>query len=94
MVDYNLEDLIYQAEEDYDEDCELPEELVRLLQQESKLTQLYQEALEIVNLGSEDCKKEIWIGADLYKPMSRRGLSSYCTNMLMCLLGHIKICPG
>lgn len=33
MADYNFENLIYQAKEDCDEDCELLEELARLLQQ-------------------------------------------------------------
>ena len=65
MVNYNFENMIYRAEEDCDEDCELLEELARLLQQEFKLIQPYQEALEVVNLGSEDCKKNIRIGADL-----------------------------
>lgn len=68
MVDYNFENLIYQVEED----CDLPKELARLLQQESKLIQPYQEALEIVNLGSEDCKKEIRIGADLQADVKKR----------------------
>lgn len=61
MVNYYFENPIYQAEE-Y---CELSEELARLLQQELKVIQLYQESLEIINLGSEDDKKEIIIGSAL-----------------------------
>lgn len=72
MADYNFESPIYQVEEDCDEDCELPEELARLLQQESKLIQPHQESLETVNLGTEDCKKEIRIGADLHAEVKKR----------------------
>lgn len=72
MANYNFENSIYQAEKDCDEDCELLEELARLLQQESKLIQVYQESLEIVNLRSEDYKKEIRIGANLQADVNRR----------------------
>lgn len=68
MADYNFENPIYQAEEDR----ELPEELARLLQQESKLIQPHQESLEVVNLGFEDCKKEIQIGADLQADIKKK----------------------
>lgn len=72
MADYNFESPIYQAEEDCDEGCELPKELARLLQQESKLIQPHQESLETVNLGTEDCKKEIRIGANLHAKVKKR----------------------
>lgn len=39
MAHYDFENPIYQA----DEDCEILKELARLLQQESKVIQLYQE---------------------------------------------------
>ena len=39
----DFENLIYQAEEEAEEDCELPEELARLLRQEEKAIQPHQE---------------------------------------------------
>lgn len=57
IAHYDFESPIYHA----DEDCELPEELARLLQQESKVIQPYQEPLKIFNLGPKDCRKEIKI---------------------------------
>lgn len=65
MAHYDIENPIYHAEEDCEEDCELLEELARLLQQESRVNQLYQESMKIVNLGIEDNKKEIKIGIAL-----------------------------
>lgn len=65
MAYYDFESPIYHADEDCDKDRELPEELAELLQQESKVIQPYQESLEIVNLGTEDNKKEIKIGVAL-----------------------------
>lgn len=65
MAHYDFENPIYHADEDCEEDCELPEELARLLKQESKFIQPYQDLLEVMNLGSEDCKKEIKICAAL-----------------------------
>ena len=37
MALYDFENPIYQAEEEAEEDCELPEELARLLRQEEKV---------------------------------------------------------
>ncbi|WP_204333966.1 hypothetical protein, partial [Rhizobium ruizarguesonis] len=63
MAQYDFNNSIYQAEEESEEDCELPKELVRLLKQEERVIQPHQEELEIINLGTEDARREVKIGA-------------------------------
>ncbi|KAI5436143.1 hypothetical protein KIW84_022554 [Lathyrus oleraceus] len=65
MARYDFENPIFQAEEEGDEDCELPEELARLLQQEERVIQPHQESVKVINLGTEDAKREIKIGVAL-----------------------------
>ena len=65
MARFDFENPIFQAEEEGDEDCELPEELARLLKQEERVIQPHQESIEVINLGTEDVKREIKIGAAL-----------------------------
>ena len=65
MARFDFENPIFQAEEEGDEDCELPEELTRLLKQEERVIQPHQESTEVINLGTEDVKREIKIGAAL-----------------------------
>ncbi|KAI5433312.1 hypothetical protein KIW84_020552 [Lathyrus oleraceus] len=65
MARFDFENPIFQAEEEGDEDCELPEELTRLLKQEERVIQPHQESVEVINLGTEDAKREIKIGAAL-----------------------------
>ncbi|KAI5399045.1 hypothetical protein KIW84_064422 [Lathyrus oleraceus] len=65
MARFDFENPIFQAEEEDDEDCELPEELARLLKQEERVIQPHQEFVEVINLGTEDAKREIKIGAAL-----------------------------
>ena len=65
MAKYDFDNPIYQAEEGVEEDCELPEELTRLLKQEDRAITPYQEVVETINIGTEDDKKEIKIGASL-----------------------------
>ncbi|XP_050892835.1 uncharacterized protein LOC127098317 [Lathyrus oleraceus] len=50
---------INQAEDDSEEDCELPAELARLLEHEEKEIQPYKEPVYVINLGSETDKKEV-----------------------------------
>ena len=57
--------MIYQAEEEGEEDCEIPGELARLLVQEEKAIQPHEEPVEVVNLGTETDIKEVKIGANL-----------------------------
>ena len=59
------EDLINQAEYEGEEDCEVPGELARLLQQEERAILPHEELLDTINLGTEEDKKEIKIGFNL-----------------------------
>ncbi|KAI5422238.1 hypothetical protein KIW84_045633 [Lathyrus oleraceus] len=72
MAQYDFDNPIYQAEEESEEDCELPAELARLLKQEERVIQPHQEELETINLGTEDAKREIKIGAALEDSVKRR----------------------
>lgn len=65
IVPYDFDNPIYQVDEDGEEDDGLLEELAMLLLQESKVIQPHQEAIEIINLGSEEDKKEVKICASL-----------------------------
>ena len=58
MVYYDW-NLIYQAVDEGEEDCEVPGELSRLLQQEERTIQPHEEPVDIVNLGTEEDKKEV-----------------------------------
>ena len=62
---YDFENLIYQVEDEVEEDCEIPGELARLLIQEEKAIQSHEEPIEVVNLGSETDRKDVKIGANL-----------------------------
>ena len=43
----------------------MPGELARLLQQEERAIQPHEESVEIVNLGTEEDRKEVKIGTNL-----------------------------
>ena len=58
MARFDFENPIFQVEEEGDKDCELPEELTRLLKQEERVIQPHQESVEVINLGTEDVKRE------------------------------------
>src|SRR3954468_4376190 len=62
---YKLEALANQSEEGDEEEDELPEELSRLMDKESKSMPPPQEAIEIINLGTDEEPKNIKIGATL-----------------------------
>ncbi|KAI5395947.1 hypothetical protein KIW84_062228 [Lathyrus oleraceus] len=64
---YDFDNPIYHAKEEGEEDCELPGELARLLKQEEKVIQPHEEQIETVNLGTDEVKKEVKIGAALRK---------------------------
>ena len=66
------EDLIYQAEYEGEEDCEVPGELARLLQQEERAIQPHEELLDTIILGTEEDKKEIRVGANLESNVKER----------------------
>src|SRR3954464_6100049 len=61
---HDFENPIYQTEDESEEDCEVPRELARLLEQEDKAIQPHEEPIEVINLGSNEEKKEVKIGAE------------------------------
>ena len=61
----NSEDLVNRAKYEVDEDCEMPGELSRLLQQEERVILHHEELLETINLGTEEDRKEVKVGANL-----------------------------
>ena len=63
ITHYDFDNLIYQAEEEGEEDCDLLKELARLLKQEEKVIQPHQESLEVIDLGTKGVKKEVKMGA-------------------------------
>ena len=63
--DYDFECPINQAEDEGEEDCDIPGKLARLLLQEEKSIQSHEESVEVINLGTEADKKEVKIGANL-----------------------------
>ncbi|KAI5411692.1 hypothetical protein KIW84_056677 [Lathyrus oleraceus] len=67
----NFEFSVFEAEEDDVE--EIPDEITSLLEHEEKIIQPHLENLETVNLGSEDCVREVKIGA-LLEESVKKGL--------------------
>lgn len=65
MVPYEFDFPVNQVEEEGKEDCELLEELSISLKKDAKIIQRHQEAVEILNLGTDEVKKEVKIGASL-----------------------------
>ena len=63
MPSPNFEFPVFEAEEE--ENKEIPDEISRLLQQEEKAIQPYKESVEVINLGSEEDRKEVKIGTFL-----------------------------
>src|ERR1044072_2845569 len=72
IAKYDFDNPIYQAEDESEEDCEVPGELVRLLQQEERAIQPHEEQVEVVNLGTDEDRKEIKIGAGLENSVKER----------------------
>ncbi|GAU37187.1 hypothetical protein TSUD_30520 [Trifolium subterraneum] len=66
----NFEFPVYKAVEEEDE--EIPDEIRRLLDQEKRIIQPHEEVIELINLGSEEEKKEIKIGASLEASVKER----------------------
>ena len=62
---YDFENPIYQAEDEGEEDCEVPGELARLLMQEEMFIQPHKESVEVVNLGTLEDRKGVKIGSNL-----------------------------
>ena len=72
ITNYNFENLIYQAEDEGEEDCEVLGELARLLQSEEMTIQPHEEPVDTVNLGTEKDKKEVKVGANLEPSVKKR----------------------
>ena len=72
MAFCDSENLIYQAEDEGEEDCEVSRELARLLQQEERTIQPHKELVDTVNLGTEEDKKEVKVGANLEPSVKNR----------------------
>lgn len=72
MVPYDFDNPISHADEDYEEDCELHEELARLLRQDSKVIKPHEESVEVVNLGTEEEVKEARIVAALQEDVKEK----------------------
>ena len=63
----NFEHLIHHADEDDHESLEPSPELMRLLEQEAKEIQPHKELTEVINLGTDDNRKELKIGTCMKK---------------------------
>jgi len=70
MISPNFESPVYEAEEEKDE--VILDEISRLLERERKTIQPYEEAIELINLGTVEDKKEIKIGASLEASVKKR----------------------
>ncbi|CAJ2652969.1 unnamed protein product [Trifolium pratense] len=90
----NFEFPVYEAVEE--EDKEIPDEIRRLLDQEERTIQPHKEVLELINLGNEEEKKEIKIGAIIVTPKGAHipftaRLQFECTNNIAeyeaCIMG-------
>ena len=69
---YDFKNPINQAEDEGEEDCEVPGELARLLQQEERTIQPHEEPVDTVNLGTKEDKKEVKAGANLEPSVKKR----------------------
>ena len=72
ITSYDFDNPINQAEEEGEEDCELPEELARMLRQEEKVIRPHQEEIKKVNLGNADMTREVKVGAALEDNVKQR----------------------
>ncbi|GAU51646.1 hypothetical protein TSUD_414680 [Trifolium subterraneum] len=70
MPSPNFEFPVFEAEEEDGE--EIPDEISRLLEHEGRVIQPHEEPLEVINLGSEEDKKEVRIGALLDADVKNR----------------------
>src|SRR3954464_687375 len=52
IANHDFENPIYQTKDESEEDCEVPRELSRILEQEKRTIQPHEEPIEVINLGS------------------------------------------
>lgn len=57
--------IINQAKECNEEDCEVLAELARLIEHEEKEIQPHKKLIKVINLGSDEVRREVKIGAFL-----------------------------
>ena len=69
---YDFENPINQDEDEGEDDCEVPGELARLLLQKERAIQPHEEPVELVNLGTDEDRKEVKIGANLEPSVKQR----------------------
>ena len=62
----NFSEPVHQVEEEGDDEWEPSPKLLRLVEQEEREIEPYQEQIEMVNLGSEEDKKEVKVGTAMY----------------------------
>ena len=72
IASYDFEHPINQAKDEGREDYEIPRELARLLMQEEKAIKPHKEPFEVINLGTEEAKKEVKISANLEESVKGR----------------------
>lgn len=65
IILYDFEFPINHTKEDCEYYCELPEEITRMLEHESRVIHQHQEPVETINLGTEHEKNEIKINFSL-----------------------------
>ncbi|KAI5431321.1 hypothetical protein KIW84_035483 [Lathyrus oleraceus] len=87
----NFEFPVFEAEEDDVE--EIPDEITRLLEHEEKIIQPHLENLETVNLGSEDCVREVKIGA-LLEESAKKGLIEFLREYVDVFAWSYEDMPG
>lgn len=66
----NFEFPMYEAEEEEEEN--IPDEISKLLKNEEKTIQPFKEPMEVINLGSEEDRKEVKVGALLTPEVKER----------------------
>ena len=93
MAFSDSEDLVYHAEYEGDEDCEVPGELARLLQQEERAILPHEELLETINLGTEEDRKEFRVGANL-EPSVKERLVHLLNEYVVIFAWSYKDMPG
>ena len=93
MAFRDSENLIYQAEDEGEEDCEVPGELARLLQQEERTIQPHEEPVDTFNLGTEEDKKEVKVGSNL-EPIIKKRLIQLLHDYVEVFAWSYKDMPG
>ena len=92
ITDYDFKRPINQAEDEGEEDCEIPGELDILLLQEEKSIQPHEESVEVINLGTDTDKRSR--STLTLEAVSKADWFRCCMTMWKCLLVRMKIFQG